>query len=281
MHNINLKSAFLVPFFGELPPYFDFWVTSCATNQQNFHWFVYSDAVKNIQKPNPAVTIIPFTFEEMRTEFKKKLEIEIKGHWVRRVCDYRLLFYFIRKEQENLERFDFIGYTDVDMIYGNISKYMPKYMKQYSMISAHDDRPCGPFTLMNRSQIHLMMEWEGIQEEMEREQHKSFNESMKLKEILSTNLPAFCKADPLQPQRAGLDFRHHYAIWEKGNLTIHDWLFRNKSGAFYHFSRHKRKKHFNVDPNAIKHESWGVYRGGIIPSKSHRSRMKFTFSVYI
>jgi len=277
--NNKTKSAFLVPFFGKLPKYFDFWVKSCEINKDNFHWFVYSDAVKTTQKLNNAVSIIPFTFDEMRAQFEKKLGIVIKGRLIRRVCDYRLLFYFIRKEQENLNKFDFIGYTDVDMVYGEISKYLPKDMDQYSMISAHDDRPCGPFTLMNRSQMHYILEWEGIKEEMERERHQSFNESLILKELLSTELPAFCKANPLQPQRATLHFRHHYGIWEDGKVVVHDCFFRKQEGAFYHFSRHKRKKNFKIDPNVLNSESWGVYRGGIITAKPLSSKLKFLSTV--
>ena len=277
----SCKSAFLVPFFGKLPDYFDFWVKSCEANHEGFHWFVYSDMVKEIARPNSAVTIIPYTFDEMRKDFKKKLGIEIKGHQIRRVCDYRLLFYFIRREKENLDEYDFIGYTDVDMIYGKISDYLPSDMSQYSMICGHNHRPCGPFTLMNRSQIHRLMEWEGIKQEMENEKHRSFNESLKLKEILSQELPALCKADPLQPQRAGLDQRHHYVVWNGGEIMVHDRWFRKKPGAFYHFSRHKNKRRFNVDVTAMDHPSWVVFKRGILPAEPLLSRLKFFYSLYI
>ena len=231
-----VRSAFLVPFFGHLPPYFDFWVNSCEANQKNFHWFVYNDKIDCITRPNPAVTLIPYQFEEMRNDFKQILDISIPGKHLRRVCDYRLMFYFTRKAEERLDDFDFIGFTDMDMVYGRLMDFMPDNMDQYAMISADDGRPCGPFTLMNRTQLHLLAEWDQIKPEMERVEHRSFNEAIRLMEILSQNLPAFCQADPLQPQMAGgLNQRHHFGIWDQSGVTVHDCWQRKRQGGFYHF----------------------------------------------
>ncbi|WP_419664177.1 DUF6625 family protein [Desulfosarcina variabilis] len=42
-----MKSAFLLPFMGPLPPYFAFWAKSCEANKDDFHWFVYSDQIES------------------------------------------------------------------------------------------------------------------------------------------------------------------------------------------------------------------------------------------
>lgn len=281
MSSTPCKSAFLVPFFGEFPAYFDFWVKSCEASQKDFHWFVYNDTIDKVLKPNPAVTIIPQQFEEMKTEFREKLNINIPGKFLRRVCDYRLLYYFTRKEKENLDDFDFIGFTDVDMIYGNLAACMPDNMSQYSMISADDGRPCGPFTLMNRSQLHLLLEWKHLKSEMEKEEHHSFNEAIELMEILSQKLPPFCKADPLQPQMATLNQRHHFGIWDNGEVIVHDCWQRKRSGGFYHFSRYKDKARFKIDPAAVKNTRFGIFKFGIKIPDSFKTKLHMQVSLYI
>lgn len=280
MKNTIAKSAFLVPFFGVLPPYFDFWIKSCEINHPHFHWFVYNDTIKTITRPNPAVTLIPFQFDEMKADFKNCLDITIPGRILRRVCDYRLLFYFTRKEKDNLDDFDFIGFTDADMVYGDLWPCMPENMTDYSMISADDGRPCGPFTLMNRSQIHLLAEWDNLKPEMEKEEHHSFNEAIKLMEILSQKLPPFCKADPIQPQMAGMNSRHHFGIWKKGIVKVHDCWQRKRQGGFYHFSRFKDKPRFKIDPHTLKKSSWGIYKFGIIHPDNFTAKIRMNASLY-
>ncbi|MCG8615666.1 MAG: hypothetical protein MI802_05570, partial [Desulfobacterales bacterium] len=182
------RTAFLVPFFGPLPPYFDFWVNSCEANQEDFHWFVYNDHVEEITRLNPAVTLIPYRFEEMVSAFDTELNIQIPGKHLRRVCDYRMLFYFIRREEDALDDYGFIGYTDMDMVYGRLKAFMPENMADYAVISADDDAPCGPFTLMNRKQLHRFRSWEHLKPEMEKVQHESFNENKQLIDILKGDL---------------------------------------------------------------------------------------------
>lgn len=277
-----IRSAFLVPFFGPLPPYYEFWVKSCEANQKNFHWFVYNDTLDGISQINGAVTQIPYQFEEMKTDFKQMLDISIPGKHLRRVCDYRLMFYFLRKVRENLDEFDFIGYTDMDMVYGKLMSFMPANMKQYSMISGNDDRPCGPFTLMNRHQLHLLADWKHIKPEMERIKHCCFDESKKLLTILSKSLPPFCSATSLQPQMMKiLNRRHHYAIWDNGRIIVRDCWQKKKEGGFYHFSRYKDKPRFRIDTTLSSSDRWALYKFGISTPDHIWTRMKMEASLYI
>ena len=142
----NVSAAFCVPFFGPLPPYFIHWVKSCEINHGHFHWFVYSDHVRSRRRLNRAVTIIPYTFDAMAADFKNIFGIEIFRENLRMICNYRILFYSLRRGKEPLDRYDFIGYTDLDMIYGDLAQFMPKETRDYHMISGDDGHPCGPFT---------------------------------------------------------------------------------------------------------------------------------------
>lgn len=278
-----IKCAFLVPFFGPLPDYFHFWAASCRPNSEMFHWYVYNDHIKEKSLVNEAVTLLPYTYDQMISDFEDRLNIRIPGYYPRRVCDYRLLFYDLRCGIEPLDQFDFIGFTDMDMIYGRLARFLPEDMAGYSMISADDDRPCGPFTLINIECLGHIKTYEKIQAIMESEEHNSFNESKTLKEIVSVSMPAFCRADPLQPTMTKkLNHRHTFATWKNGEVTVFDNFGHTREGGFYHFSRFKNEDRFKISGHeTAESHRWVISKFGIADGRSMWSFCKPVLSLFI
>jgi len=270
MNHKSLKFVFLVPFFGKLPPYFDFWAKSCEINHEEFQWFVYSDQVSTSYKLNDAVTMIPYQFEEMRADIADILNIKIPEQNKRKVCDYRLMFYFLRRQKEPLDSFDYIGYTDVDMVYGKIADFLPEDIQQFVMISGDEERPCGPFTLIKRSSLEVLLHSDEIKHCFEAEEHQKFDESRRLLNLISHGQnPVYCHCSPLQPQRTqGFNYKRCLAIWENGTVSVRDWRGNNIEGAFFHFSRFKGNKKFKINNAAIESPQWVVCRYGIFKVKS-------------
>ena len=165
--SINYRSAFLIIYLGVLPSYFDFWAKSCLPNHDSFHWYVYNDHVQEKIAHNEAVTIIPYNFSELCNDMKKILGISIPDKSMRIVCDSRVILYALRETNENLEQYDFIGYSDIDVIYGDIKNFMPQNPFQYSIVSADDNRPCGPFTLFNRKYLKQILAHDHIKQSLE------------------------------------------------------------------------------------------------------------------
>lgn len=272
------KFAFLVPFFGPLPPYFDFWAKSCEANHERFHWFVYSDQISTPYELNESVTMIPYKFEEMREDFSAIFNINIPEQNKRKVCDYRLMFYFLRREKEPLDDYDYIGYTDVDMVYGKIADFMPENIDQYAMISANENKPCGPFTLIKRHKLNILLESDELKKCLEADEHLKFDESKELAKLIKNGGNAlFCRHSPLQPMRAeGFNYKRCLAVWEKGKISIRDCRGNNIEGAFFHFSRFKGNKKFKIRGNAINSPKWVVCRYGIFVVESKALLMVLT-----
>lgn len=270
MNQQNLKFAFLVPFFGKLPSYFDFWAKSCELNHDSFHWYVYNDQITSSCQLNNAVTMIPYQFEEMRDDFSNFLAINIPEHNRRKVCDYRTMFYFLRKEKEPLDSFDYIGYTDVDMIYGRIADFMPENIEQYAMISANESKPCGPFTLIKRSILPTLLKSDEIKKCLEAKEHLKFDESRQLANLIKDEInDLFCHYAPLQPMRSeGFNYKRCFALWENGKVSVRDCRGNNIEGAFFHFSRFKGNKKFKIRGDAIQSKKWVVCRYGIFVVES-------------
>ena len=296
----NFSFAFLNIYFGKLPDYFDFWAKTCEPNFNNFHWFVYNDHVDKKKSVNNAVTLVPYNFNMLCQDFSRTLGISIHPKNTRIVCDCRVIFYPIRSKHENLDDFDFIGYSDIDMLYGQLDKFLPKNVKQYSMISAHDGRPCGPFTLFNRQylldicrnikfkQAIEMNGKHGFFESQDYTDEKSIykpmlaiDESQMLVDISKMFAPVFCKADPLQPTRMrGLNHRKAVAFWNNGRLFVMDWLGRKKEGAFFHFSRYKSRTRFAIDYQKVNSNNFGVYKYGFTDTKSKLNKLKMLLSLF-
>jgi hypothetical protein len=276
----HCKSVFLVPFFGFLPGYFPFWAKSCEGNYHNFHWYVYNDKIEKKIAFNKAVTLIPYSFDEMMLDFKNYLDIDISSGYVRRVCDYRLLFYFLRREKEDFDQCNFIGYTDIDMIYGEIIKFIPQNADNYSIISANNEKPCGPFTLINKSCVELLVKSDIVKSNLESYQHNCFDESVELMNILSTDKPYFCTCNPMQPAIcSGFNHRKTFSIWNNGILKVFDNRGNVKEGGFHHFSRYKNRKRFKIKGNFTPNDYWGCCKYGIIPIRSRWANLLLRLSV--
>jgi len=279
---MEYKSAFLNIYFGPLPPYFDFWAKSCVPNQDNFHWYVYNNHISEKIEYNDAVTIIPYDFDRLYNDIRNETEIKIPYEGKRIVCDCRVMIYALREKHEDLSRYDFIGYNDLDMIYGEIKCFMPDNPYQYSMISGNDGRPCGPFTLFNRKYIKNILMDDNIKNRMEKSfgdkiynsdcykdkflefapvsgnnykdkianmiHFEHLDESEDLLEISKKHAPVFCCSNPLQPTRTNrFNYRKSIAFWENGKLTVMDNRGHIKEGAFFHFSRFKSRSRFKIN----------------------------------
>ena len=279
---IAMKSAFLLPFMGPLPPYFAFWAKSCEANKDDFHWFVYSDQIESQASVNAAVTLIPYHFGKMRSDFKKYLDIDISDGNPRRICDFRILFYYFRREPDQLDRFGFIGYTDMDMIYGRLKRFMPSNMDRYTMISADTGHPCGPFTLMRIDRVRTLGENDIVRAEMSRQSHRSFNESEELLKIVSNGDAYWCRAGSLQPMMvAPFNYRQIFSIWNKGDVTVYDNRWHKKDAGFHHFSRYKNRKSFKIGGDAETDPIWAVCKKGIFPVRSNWTRVKLWMSLIL
>jgi hypothetical protein len=280
MMDNGVSGAFLVPFFGPLPPYFIHWVKSCEINHHHFHWFVYSDRVRSRRRLNRAVTVIPYSFEAMASDFRDILGIDICRENRRMVCNFRLLLYCLRRRREPLDRYDFIGYTDMDMVYGDLARFLPGDTRTYRMISGDDGHPCGPFTLMCRAAAAALPDSSRICGEMARRSYWAFDESPEFMAIVADGGPVFCRADPLQPAMTpGINHRKIFSVWDRGRVTVWDCRGRRVAGGFHHFSRFKGKARFRVRSDAISHPAWGICKYGIFPVNSRRAFWRLGLSL--
>lgn len=110
----------VVLYFGKLPNYFNLWLTSCKYNKTiNFLLFI-DDETKYDYPDN--VKVIYTTFENIKNQIQSKFDFNISLKKPYKLCDYKPAYGYIFNEY--LEKYDLWGHCDLDVIFGNLRKFL-------------------------------------------------------------------------------------------------------------------------------------------------------------
>ena len=125
------KICFIIPYFGTLPNYFPLFLKSCNYNP-GIDWLIFSDDVNEYSYPSN-VHKVTMSFSEIQEKIREKFDFEISLKAPYKLCDYKVAYGFIFEEY--LKPYDFWGYCDIDLIFGNICKFIPEsILEQYDKI---------------------------------------------------------------------------------------------------------------------------------------------------
>jgi len=146
---MNLVSiAFIIYWHGDYPWYFPYFLRSCRYNP-TIDFLIFKDNKSKLELP-ANVKIIPYSLEQFKSEASKALGFEIAIESGYKICDFRpafgSIFYNIIKD------YDFWGYCDIDVIFGNIRAFMTdELLNEYDIISARHDYLTGCFSLFRNN----------------------------------------------------------------------------------------------------------------------------------
>lgn len=131
---------------GELPWYFFLYLKSCEYNPQ-IHFYIYhinnKTAVYNKIPSN--VNVKTLSIFEFKKIVKNKIGYSTKID-ANKLNDYKPCFGLLF--EETLKNYDYWGHNDLDIIYGNISKFIyPLTSKKFDIINCRHDYIAGCFCL--------------------------------------------------------------------------------------------------------------------------------------
>ncbi len=127
---MKYRIGIIVTWFGDLPDYFPAWLKS-AENNKTIDFFFFSD--QDIVSDAENIYKYKMTLEECVEYFKHKIQrpIEISSSY--KFCDCRALFGVLFEDY--LKGYDFWGYCDVDLMFGNIRHFLTdEVLTQYDRI---------------------------------------------------------------------------------------------------------------------------------------------------
>lgn len=123
------KYILICPYFGKLPTNFDLWQLSCLSNDNYLFVVITDDASKTSQSEN--VIIVRCGFKEFREYVQSKFDFKISLKKPYKLCDFKPTYGYLLDEY--IQGFQYWGYCDLDLIFGDLSKFMPK--EDYCKIS--------------------------------------------------------------------------------------------------------------------------------------------------
>ena len=125
------KIAYVVPYFGKFPKGFQFWLQSCGCNK-TIDWLIFTDDYSNYKYPEN-VKVRYMTFDDLKTKVQKIFDFNISLEKPYKLCDYRPAYGEIFEEE--LSGYDFWGYCDIDLVWGNIREfYTNEVLEKYEKI---------------------------------------------------------------------------------------------------------------------------------------------------
>lgn len=114
------RACVVVPYFGRLPSHFPLWLSSCRTNS-TFDWVVLTDDGRHFDVPDN-VELKLTRFEDFIGMVQGSLSLTFGPIPPYKICDFRPAFGVIFEDL--FTDYDFWGYCDLDMIFGDISQFL-------------------------------------------------------------------------------------------------------------------------------------------------------------
>jgi hypothetical protein len=166
----------LIPYFGKWPVWFNFFIETCKWNRQ-VDWYFITDCepAQNIGKN---IFFLYHSYSEYISFIKERLKIRFDPKDAYKLCDIKPCLGFLHKDQ--IEGYDFFGFCDIDVIFGNIANiYTEELLSKSNVLSTHPHVVSGHFTLLRntkryREAFRVIKGWEEL---LERPHHIALDEN--------------------------------------------------------------------------------------------------------
>ena len=155
-----MKSIIIfIDYFGEWPPWIELFFESCRSNS-TVNWCLHTDCAP-ISAPSN-VRIISIPFEQYCQKVSDTLQIRFRPERTYNICNLKPTVGILHSAL--LEGYDFFGWGDLDVIYGDIRAIYSDKILRNNVISSHAGICSGHLLLMkNRDWLRhaflLLQEW--------------------------------------------------------------------------------------------------------------------------
>nr|WP_313226606.1 MULTISPECIES: DUF6625 family protein [Stutzerimonas stutzeri subgroup] len=135
----------IIPYFGKWPFWMPFFIESCRANP-NINWLLLGDCAVLEDLPNNVEQRF-FAFVDYCAFVSKCLGINFNPSNPYKLCDLKPALGFIHAE--DVAGYDFWGFSDLDLIYGDLRSYFSdERLRKYKVLSTHERRISGHFCLL-------------------------------------------------------------------------------------------------------------------------------------
>lgn len=270
--------AFITCYIGKLPWFFNYFAYSCKYNP-SVHFFIITDD-RDYKKPLPRnVHLIYKTLEEINVIATEKLGFKTNIKSTYKLCDFKPTYGLLFSDL--LNKYDFWGHSDIDIIFGNIRKFITDdLLTDHDLIAVRHDFLTGYFLLFknNEKMRMLFKHSKDYKKVLSSERHYCFDETnfhfdefeimthySKVNSEVESMTHVVKRLDEENYIKAYFDFHviegaFGKLSWNKGKL-----MYKNKYEAIlYHLilfkSIYKPKKKLNSIPDSFNISPTRIYR---------------------
>jgi hypothetical protein len=143
VNNSNYNVSFIIPYSGtQAPVYLPLFLNSCKHNLK-YRFLFFTDL--KINNPLPSnVEIIPFTKEYLEELILRNTGIKANLDRFYKICDFKPVFGEIFKDYIQTP---FWGHTDIDLVYGDLDKFLTPILDDYDIFSFRREYHTGSFAI--------------------------------------------------------------------------------------------------------------------------------------
>src|SRR5690349_17699493 len=125
--------VFIVVYMGKWPNWFDAFLLSCRNNP-SVDWLIFTDC--GIPKDGPSnVRFVALEMNELKDRLFRKVELDVPALSIKKLNDLKPAYGHIFDEY--IGDYSYWGYCDIDIIWGNIRKFIePALLSNYDVVTA-------------------------------------------------------------------------------------------------------------------------------------------------
>ncbi|ORJ31312.1 hypothetical protein ATE35_01730 [Streptococcus oralis subsp. tigurinus] len=128
------KIKIIIPYFGRLPKFFPYFLLTAKRNKR-IDFLIYTDQkVEQFSKVNAQnISFVNISFDTLKKKIQSKFDFKISLDTPYKLCDYKVAYGFIFKEE--LENYDYWGFCDTDVLLGDIYHFLEEndfFTKNYA-----------------------------------------------------------------------------------------------------------------------------------------------------
>lgn len=171
------KTAIVIPYFGAPPPWLPFFLASCARNP-GFDWFLFTDFDLGEAPDNVHHVSISMDAYVGLCEEKLKLDLSEVRKDPYKLTDLKPVVGYVHSER--LAEYDYWGYGDLDVVYGDLAAAYGPQLGLHDVISSHTYLLSGhlAFFRNTRSMRGLFSGFPKWREAMASPLHQAFDEKV-------------------------------------------------------------------------------------------------------
>jgi hypothetical protein len=275
------KICLIIPWYGKIPDFFSIYLKSLAFNSEVLDVLFFTDEQVSFATPENFKRI-ELSWDDLVLRIKDRVSAKSNLKTSYKLCDFRPMYAKIF--QEEIAAYDYWGYGDIDLIYGDLQKFLPwNGIENYDVITFRENIVHGPFSIFKNTPAmrELYLKTNKLDYLVSEEEYIGFDESARKKPWRSRErLYNFLDLDNwwdwsciIQKEadtgKLKLFERYYCLEWINGDADLQYKDGQVKIGmedyAFFHWVAHKRVAKFVIPswtkvPDVFYINSTGFYK---------------------